>query len=79
MTGAEDVLELFDLTATDSATSALGPVAESVLGRLRDEPLTADELVRALGVDPAEASAALIELELAGRIALEDGVYRAAL
>jgi hypothetical protein len=33
--------------------------------------------VRAAGVDPAEASSALMELELARRVALEDGVYRA--
>ncbi len=44
--------------------------------RLRDGALTADELVRASGVDPAEASAALVELELGKRVALEDGVYR---
>jgi hypothetical protein len=35
--------------------------------------------VRASGVDPAQASAALMELELARRVALEDGVYRASI
>ena len=40
--------------------------------------LTADELVRASGLDPGEGAAALMELELAGEVMLEDGVYRAA-
>ena len=57
----------------------LGSAAKTLLERLRDGALTADELVRAAELDPAEASAALIELELAGRVALEDGVYRASL
>jgi hypothetical protein len=33
--------------------------------------------VRASGVDPADASAALIELELARLATQDDGVYRA--
>ena len=40
--------------------------------------LTADELVRATALDPGRGAAALMELELAGRVTLEDGVYRAA-
>ena len=56
----------------------LGAAAERLLERLRDGALTADELVRTLEIAPGEASAALIELELAGRVALEDGVYRVA-
>jgi DNA processing protein len=76
-TRAEDVLELFDVAPVESTAASLGPAAESLLDRLRDGALTADELVRASGVDPAEASAALMELELARRVALEDGVYRA--
>jgi predicted Rossmann fold nucleotide-binding protein DprA/Smf involved in DNA uptake len=55
----------------------LGPAASALLDRLRDGARTADELVRLAAVDPAQGSAALIELELAGKIALEDGVYRA--
>ena len=77
VTGAEDVLELFDLVPAKAATVNLGPAAQSLLERLRDRALTADELMRASGVDPAQASAALIELELARIVALEDGVYRA--
>ena len=57
---------------------ALGGVAGVLLERLSAGALTADELLRGSGVDPGAGSAALIELELAGRISLEDGVYRAA-
>jgi DNA processing protein len=77
VTSARDILELFDLPAAASVQAGVGPVASVLLDRLRDGPLTADELVRATGIDSAEASAALIELELARRIELEDGVYRA--
>jgi DNA processing protein len=77
VTCAGDILELFDLAPAAPDAIPLGTAAESLLERLRDGALTADELVRASGVDPAQASAALVELELARRIALEDGVYRA--
>lgn len=76
LTSATDVLELFELTPVAPEAATLGRAAEALLNRLRDGALTADELVRASGVDPAEASAALMELELARRVALEDGVYR---
>ncbi len=76
VTCAADVLELFDLEPTAPAAASFGPAAQSLLERLRDGALTADELVRSAGVDPAQASAALVELELARSVALEDGVYR---
>ncbi|MGH3134259.1 MAG: DNA-processing protein DprA [Gaiellaceae bacterium] len=76
VTCAGDVLELFDLVRPEPEGVPLGSRAETLLAHLRDRALTADELVRSSGVDPAEASAALIELELARRVALEDGVYR---
>jgi DNA processing protein len=76
-TRADDVLELFDLAPARAAPASVSPAAADVLGRLRDGPLTADELVRASGLAPAEGSAALMELELTGAVSLEDGVYRA--
>ena len=76
MTCAGDVLELFGLAPAEPMTESLGPAAQALLERLRDGALTADELVRSSGVDPAAASAALIELELARSVASEDGVYR---
>ncbi|CAN5756007.1 hypothetical protein BH20ACT14_BH20ACT14_13420 [soil metagenome] len=76
VTGAADILELFDLVPSAPAAASFGPAAQSLLEHLRDGALTADELVRSSGVEPAQASAALIELELARSVALEDGVYR---
>jgi DNA processing protein len=75
-TCAADVLELFELAPAQPQATALGPAAQALLARLCDGALTGDELVRLSGVEPGEASAALIELELARRVALEDGVYR---
>ena len=40
-------------------------------------PASIDELARAAGIAPGEVAAALIELELAGRVDEADGVYRA--
>ncbi len=77
VTCAADVLELFDLAPLAAEAHPIGPVAEALLERLRDGPLTADELVRDSGLEPGRAAAALVELELAQRAELEDGVYRA--
>ena len=77
VTCAADVLEAFGLEPVGPEAAELGQAAARLLEHLRDGALTADELVRSAGVDPAEASAALMELELSRRIALEDGVYRA--
>jgi len=77
VTCAGDVLELFDLAPPPRANAHLGSEAKTLLERLREGALTADELVRLSGMDPGQASAALMELELASRVALQDGVYRA--
>ena len=77
VTCAADILELFDLDPIMQPRPPVGPVAEALLWHLRDGALTADELVRTSGMEPGEAAAALVELELARRIELEDGVYRA--
>ncbi len=77
VTRAEDVLELFGLVATKPARVEVGETASALVARLDDGPLTADELARVSGLDTAEAAAALMELELAGRVTVEDGVYRA--
>jgi DNA processing protein len=75
-TCAGDILELFHLEPAGRDSAPLAPAAEALLESLRDGAMTADELVRASGVEPAAASAALVELELGRRVALEDGVYR---
>jgi len=78
VTRSDDVLESLGVVPVPQTVSApLGPEANALLDRLRDGARTADELVRLADVDPAQGSAALIELELAGKVALEDGVYRA--
>ncbi len=76
---AGDVLAALGLepAAPPSVAQAVSEEARSVLTLLVDAPLSADELVRASGADPAEVAAALIELELAGLLGEEDGVYRA--
>jgi len=76
VTCAGDILELFDLVPAKPEGAPLGPDAQALLESLRDRALTADELMRVSGVQPAQASAALVELELGRRVALEDGVYR---
>ncbi len=78
VTSAADVLELFDLVPAQVAKADLGATAEALLALLGDGPLTADEIARAAEIEPAPLSASLVELELAGRITLEDGLYRAA-
>ena len=76
-TCAGDVLELFDLLPVRAPHADLGASAQAVLDLLRDSPRTADEIALAAGIEAATLSASLVELELAGRITLEDGVYRA--
>ena len=78
VTSASDVLELYGIEPQAARRRSLDPIAAALMAHLRDAALTADELVRASGLDPGEGAAALMELELAGEVLLEDGVYRAA-
>jgi DNA processing protein len=79
VTCAADLLDLYDLSTAERAPAQLGPTAQGLLAQLSDAALTGDELVRRSALDPGEAAAALLELELAGRVTLEDGLYRAAI
>jgi DNA processing protein len=79
VTSAEDVLEAYGIEASEAPRVALGETAETLVARLASGALTADEIARAADVEPGEVAAALVELELAGRVTLEDGVYRAAI
>ena len=76
-TSAADVLEAFGLAPAVSAMPELSASAEAVLGRLRDGPASADELVRALALEAGAAAAALAELELNGLLTETSGIYRA--
>jgi len=79
VTCAADVLEVFGIDPAKPKAVTLDGVAGVLFERLSAGPFTADELLRGSGFDSGEGSAALIELELAGRVTLEDGVYRAAI
>jgi DNA processing protein len=63
-----DVLDVYGLASRDD------PVDDELLVHL---PATADELARATGRSAADVARALTELELAGRVTMYDGVYRA--
>ena len=77
-TSAAAVLEAFGLEPLDPATPPLSAAGEAVLARLRDGPVSADELVRALGVEASTLTAALTELELNGLLTEASGIFRAA-
>ena len=78
LTSADDVLELFGLAASQRPRApAVGATAATVLERLADGAVSADELARLTGLEPGLLAAALAELELAGLISEADGRYRA--
>jgi DNA processing protein len=77
LTSADDVLDVFGLTAPQLLQApALSARAAAVLARLADGVAGADELARATGFDPGPLAAALAELELAGLVAEAEGRYR---
>ena len=77
LTRTEDVLESFGLAAPEPAAPELAPDAAAVLERVREGAAGADELARATGLGAAELAAVLTELELAGAVNQEEGLYRA--
>src|SRR5437764_10194661 len=76
LTRPEDVLELFGLEPVRAEAAAIGPAAQVVLERVQEEPRGADAIGRATGLDAGGVAAALAELELAGLVAEDAGVYR---
>ena len=77
VTSADDVLELFGVVPARREPASVGDTAQAILDVLREGALSTDELVRAARLEPGAVAAALIELELARRVELEDGMYRA--
>ena len=77
LTCAGDVLETFGIAAVERVQPELGPTASSVLVHVRESAAGADDLGRATGLAAGELAVALSELELAGVVTEEDGVYRA--
>lgn len=78
LTCAQDVLESYGLVVAAPKAPELGGAAAAVLERVRESPAGADELCRATGLSAGALAVALTELELAGVVNEEDGVYRAA-
>jgi DNA processing protein len=73
-----DVLELLGVEPPERAPP-VGAAAVAVLQELADSAAGADALVRATGLGAGEVAAALMELELGGRITEEGGVYRSSI
>ena len=76
VTAAADVLEAYGIEQVAEPPAPIGGLAGDLLQRLADGPASIDELARAADVAPGEVAAALIELELVGRVDESDGVYR---
>ena len=77
VTAAADVLEVYGIECVVALPESPGGLAGRLLERLAESPASIDELARSSGIAPGDVAAALIELELAGRISEGDGVYRA--
>ena len=75
---AEDVLHSYGLEAPGPTVVDVSPLAAQVLEHIRESACGADELVRLSGLDAAALAIAVSELELAGMVSLDEGVYRAA-
>jgi DNA processing protein len=73
-----DVLTALGVESPPPAKPDLRADAALVLDRVREGSAGADELVRSSGLDAASVAAALCELELAGLVSVEEGLYRAA-
>jgi DNA processing protein len=74
--GAAPLIGVVDVLASFGIEPESAPAASSPLLELL--PASADELVRKTGLAADEIARALVELELAGRVAVHDGVYRRA-
>jgi DNA processing protein len=76
-TCAGDVLETLGIEPPAGPPAAAPPGAAGlVLAAVDGGARTADEVVRTTGLGPAEAAAALTELELAGLVEARAGLYR---
>ncbi len=76
-TGAADVLEALGLESQPAARALPDdPSAETVLAAVAAGAGTPDELGRATGLGAGELAAALALLELAGAVAVDEGVVR---
>jgi DNA processing protein len=80
VTRADDVLEGLGIEPRPpSAPPELEGAAAAVIDALQAGTATADELARRTGLDTGRLAAALVELELAGRVSVEDGEVRSSI
>ena len=77
VTAAADVLEAYGIEPVAEPSGADRRPRRRPAPAARESPASIDELAASAGVAPGEVAAALIELELAGRVGESDGVYRA--
>lgn len=77
VTAASDVLLAYGIEPVREAPVLPSGIAATVLEHLDAGPASIDELARAVRVASGEVAAALIELELSGRVSEGDGLYRA--
>ncbi len=78
LTAAADVLSCFGIEAEPSGgPEAVEGEAARLLALLRDGAAAADELAERASLDAGAAARALVELELAGLVRADDGLYRA--
>ena len=76
-TSAADILEALGLEAPEpTRTVPDDPVAAAVLAAVEAGAGTPDELSRATGIGAGQIAAALALLELAGAVAVDEGVVR---
>jgi DNA processing protein len=71
-----DVFEAIGLEPVTTELPALAGDVATVLAAVASTPSTVDELTRRTGLDAGLVAAALVELELARLVAVEDGVIR---
>ncbi len=79
VTSAADVLEALGIDreiVEEGDGEPLGPSASAVLKALQDGERSADELSHVTRLEPGAVAAALVELELLGRVSTGDGTYR---
>ena len=77
-TCAGDVLEAIGIEppSSEPPSPAAGSAAALVLAAIESGASTVDQIARATGLAPGEAAAALVELELDGRVEVRAGIYR---
>lgn len=76
VTTVVDVLEALGLEAPVDERAPPNAVEAAVLRVVASGPVGADDVVRVTGLEAGVVAAALVELELAGRVSADDGAYR---